>query len=72
MAGSYRGAPPKKETCPLCGSTDLVWGEVRGQGLRFSRGDASGWSKAFSFATGMRARMCGACRNVQLYADADD
>lgn len=72
MSESFREAPPRPETCPLCGSTDLTWGTVRAQGMRFEREDASGWSKAFSFATGMRARMCGACRNVQLYADAED
>lgn len=72
MGESYRDAPPQKDRCPLCGSSDLTWGEVRAQGMRFLRESASGWSKAFGLGTGMRARLCGACRNVQLYADADD
>lgn len=66
MSSAYRELPSM--TCPLCHSNEFVEGEVKGQGLSFVPDDAGLLSRAFSLGWGLRARKCGRCHHVMLFA----
>jgi len=66
MSDTYRAPPPL--TCPLCGCTDFVDGELRASGLTFVADDASLLQRAFAMGWTLRARKCARCDNLQIFA----
>ncbi len=69
MNSAYRNLPSM--TCPLCQSDVFVDGEVKGQGLTFVPDDAGVLSRAFAVGFGLRARKCGNCHHVMLFASEE-
>jgi hypothetical protein len=55
--------------CPICGHSEFVWGELQAQGIQFVTADASLLERFFAFGTSLRARLCGRCGNVQMFAN---
>lgn len=60
----------KKEACFLCGSSDVVWGNVTAGSRHQVKFHPDGpWLTLLSTDEQIRARKCGSCGNVQLYAE---
>ncbi len=59
---------PHPTRCPICGGTEFAWGHLQGQGLSFKADDAPILSKFLGIGYRVRARVCKACENIQLFA----
>ena len=60
----------KNEVCFLCGASEFVWGSLTAGGQYQVKFHPDGpWLRLVSTDEKMRARKCGACGNVQLYAE---
>ncbi len=61
---TQRLVPP----CPLCGGTTFTWGRLTAKGGTFFRAEGESFLDAlFKIPSGIEARACTGCGNIQLF-----
>ena len=66
---AYEGKTQRLEPpCPLCGGTTFTWGRLTAQGGPYFRAEGESFFEAlFKRPAMVDARVCNACRNIQLF-----